>query len=272
VPPSDGFVTANGLRFHYLERGSPANPPLLLLHGFGNQAHIWDPFAATVADRYHVFALDSRGHGDTDHAAEYGDQLNADDTLAVCDALSLRRMTMIGFSMGAANAMIVISRQPALVERLVLVDRGPESDPRGRERMARAMSQARGTFTSRDEALAYIRMANPRRSEELVEASLSHAFRELADGSYELKSDSKLRERFIGGGGSGTDLWRCMEAIRCPTLIIRGGDSDVLPPEVAERMLQMLPNARLEVVPNAGHTVMLDNPAEFNRAVGSWLP
>ncbi|HEX6513861.1 MAG TPA: alpha/beta hydrolase, partial [Chloroflexota bacterium] len=137
MPPRDGFLTVNSLRLHYLEWGEPTRPPLLLQHGFGNQAHIWDPFAATVADRYHVFALDSRGHGDSDHADDYGDELNASDTLAACEALGLQRLTLIGFSMGGANALICVSRRPELVERLVLVDRGPDSDPRGRERMAR---------------------------------------------------------------------------------------------------------------------------------------
>jgi pimeloyl-ACP methyl ester carboxylesterase len=270
--PRDGFVQANGLRLHYCEWGHASKPPLLLLHGFGNQAHIWDPFAETVVDRFHIYALDSRGHGDSDHAGEYGDTHNADDTVAVIDALGLTRLTLIGFSMGAANAMILISRRPDIVERLVIVDRGPESDPRGRERMARAISQARATFPDRDEALAYIRMANPRRSEALVQASLQHAFRALPDGTYQLKYDQKLRDRFMGHGGSGVDLWNCLEAVKCPTLIVRGGESDILPPAVAERMVDMLPDARLEIVPGAGHTVMLDNPEGFNRVVGAFLP
>lgn len=272
MEPRDGFVQANGLRLHYCEWGDPAKPPLLLLHGFGNQAHIWDPFLETVGDRYHAFALDSRGHGDSDHADAYGDSLNADDTMAAIDALGLTRFTLIGFSMGAANAMIVISRRPGLVERLVLVDRGPESDPRGRERMARAISQARTVFPNREEALAYIRMANPRRSEDLVQSSLRHAFRERPDGGFELKYDQKLRDRFMGHGGSGVDLWKCLEAIKCPTLLVRGGESDILPPAIADRMVAMLPDARLEIVPGAGHTVMLDNPSGFNQVVGAFLP
>lgn len=272
MEPREGYVDANGLRLHYLEWGSAGDQPLLLLHGFGNQAHIWDPFADTVCDRYHIYALDSRGHGDSDHAEAYGDELNAGDTLAVCDALGLSRITLVGFSMGAANALIVISRRPGLVDRLVLVDRGPESNPEGRARMSRAISQARSAFPNRDEALAYIRMANPRRSEDLVQASLRHAFRELPDGSYQLKYDQKLRERFLGHTGSGVDLWTCLEAVRCPTLLVRGGESDILAPTVAERMVAMLPDARLEVVPNAGHTVMLDNPSGFNRVVGAFLP
>lgn len=272
MTPNDGFVQANGLRLHYLEWGSADHPPLLLLHGFGNQAHMWDLFAPTVAGRYHVYALDSRGHGDSDHAQEYGDELNASDTAAVIDALGLRRLTLVGFSMGGANAMIVTSRQPDLVERLIIVDRGPHGGEAGRQRMARALSQARATFPNRDEALAYIRLANPKRPEELVQRSLDHAFRAQPDGSYQLKYDQKLRDRFMAGSAAGVDLWKCLEGIHCPVLIVRGGDSDVLLPDVAETMVQMLPNARLEVVPGAGHNVAQDQPDAFNRVAGAFLP
>ncbi|MFI5269738.1 MAG: alpha/beta fold hydrolase, partial [Chloroflexota bacterium] len=90
--------------------------------------------------------------------------------------------------------------------------------------------------------------------------------------SHQLKYDQKLRDRFLGHAGSGVDLWKCLEAVRCPTLIVRGGESDILAPAVAEKMVSMLPDARLEVVPNAGHTVMLENPSDFNRVVGAFLP
>lgn len=272
MDPREGFVQVNGLRLHYLEWGSASRPPLLLLHGFGNEAHIWDRFAPTVVERYHIFALDSRGHGDSDHAEEYGDELNASDTVAVCDALRLERLSLVGFSMGGGNAIIVTSRQPERVERLVIVDRGPVSNPAGRERMNRAVGQAKSVFANADEALAYIRLANPRRPEDLVQASLRHAFRSLADGSYELKYDSKLREGRDGHRGSPVDWWKCLEAIHCPVLIVRGGESDILAQDVAEKMLTVLKDAKLEVVPGAGHPVMMDNPEGFNRVVGDWLP
>jgi esterase len=272
MDPRDGFVHANGLRLHYLEWGSAAHPPLLLLHGFGNEAHIWDRFAPTVSERYHVFALDSRGHGDSDRADEYDDEHNAADTIAVCDVLGLQRLSLVGFSMGGGSAILVTSQQPDRIERLVIVDRGPVSNPAGRERLNRAISQAQSVFANAAEALAYIRLANPRRPEDLVQASLRHAFRKLPDGRYELKYDPKLREGRAGHRGSAVDWWRCLEAIRCPVLIVRGGESDVLAQGVAEKMLAVLPNATLEMVPGAGHTVMMDNPEGFNRVVGEWLP
>ena len=270
MDPRDGFLQANGLRFHYLEWGAADSPPLLLLHGFGNEAHIWDRFAPLVAERYRVIALDSRGHGDTDHAGEYGDEHNVADFVAILEAFGIQQLTLVGFSMGGGTSILFTSRQPERVRRLVIVDRGPETNPRGRERMARAVSQARDTFLNREEALAYIRLANPKRPEELVQASLDHAFRAKPDGSYELKYDRKLRQGF-GHRGTSADLWAAVEAISCPTLLVRGGDSDILAQDVAERMVQRMANARLEVVPNAGHPVMTDNPPEFNRVVSAFL-
>lgn len=270
MEPRDGFVAANGLRFHYLAWGAPAQPPLLLLHGFGNEAHIWDVFAPLVAERYQVIALDSRGHGDSDHADEYGDEHNVADFRAILEALGIDRLSLIGFSMGGGTATLFTSRQPERVERLVIVDRGPETDPRGRERMQRAISKARDRFATREEALAYIRLANPKRPEELVQKSLNHAFRVCDDGSYELKQDRKLRRAF-GHRGSSEDGWAALDAIRCPTLIVRGGDSDILAADVAEKMAKRMANARLEVVPHAGHPVMMDNPPEFNRVVAAFL-
>src|SRR5947209_10106848 len=65
VPPADRYVELNGLPFHYLDWGNPQLPPLLLLHGGGLTAHTWDMSALLLRDRYHLIALDQRGHGDS---------------------------------------------------------------------------------------------------------------------------------------------------------------------------------------------------------------
>jgi pimeloyl-ACP methyl ester carboxylesterase len=154
----------------------------------------------------------------------------------------------------------------------VIVDRGPEGNPRGRERLAETVAQARAIFPNRQEAAAYVRQANPRRSPEAVEASLTYAFREQPDGSFSLKYDQRLRDRFLEREGSGVDLWQAIDHISCPVLIVRGGESDVLSDEVARKMQARLPNALYETVPGAGHTVMLDNPPGFNAVVEPFFP
>ncbi|MHB8619136.1 MAG: alpha/beta fold hydrolase [Chloroflexota bacterium] len=267
----DGSIHAHGLIFHYLEWGSPDSPPLVLLHGFGNQAHLWDGFAPTAAARHHVYAFDLRGHGDTEHAETYGNRLNAQDLEALVDALSLAPFGLVGFSMGGIASMLYASDHPNAVSRLVLVDVGPEMDPRGLARLKATIGQARSTFATRDETLAYIRLANPRMSEGLVVQALGYAFRPRSDGSYEMKYDERLRASFGRGGTGSASLWERLTRIGCPTLIVRGEDSDLFMHDTALRMLDVLPDARLETVAGAGHAAMLDNPEGFNAAVGAFL-
>ncbi len=62
---TDHTIEARGIAFHYLEWGDPSSPPMVLLHGLTGHAHIWDHMAPRLAERFHVFALDQRGHGDS---------------------------------------------------------------------------------------------------------------------------------------------------------------------------------------------------------------
>lgn len=146
VESRDGFIEANGLRFHYLEWGEAGAPALCLFHGFGNQAHIWDLCAPVLAGRYHIYAFDSRGHGDTDYASDYGVEFNAADARALIDELGLERLSLIGFSMGGITTIHFASDQPGRVERLVLVDVGPEVNPAGARGMRATVAQAQSRF------------------------------------------------------------------------------------------------------------------------------
>jgi len=100
---------------------------------------------------------------------------------------------------------------------------------------------------------------------------LSHNLKQLPSGKWTWKFDQK---RLGAGGRSGAGpegLWEDVRKIRCPTLIVRGGESDILAPEAAERMRAVIPNSRVTVVPGAGHSVMGDNPPGFAAAVREFL-
>ena len=103
--PKSKFVKANGLNFHYLDWGSPNNPVILLLHGFAQQAHSWDFVSLSFADKYRVIALDQRGHGDSDWAADgdYSPEIQQIDIKAIVGALSLNKFILMGLSMGAVS-------------------------------------------------------------------------------------------------------------------------------------------------------------------------
>ena len=98
----DRFVTVNGLRIHYLDWGSPEKPPFIMLHGIGRVAHSFDHIAPAFMDRYHVLAIDMRGHGDSAWSPEgaYLVEDHAKYLEAIVEKLGLRGLTLLGNSTG----------------------------------------------------------------------------------------------------------------------------------------------------------------------------
>jgi pimeloyl-ACP methyl ester carboxylesterase len=102
--------------------------------------------------------------------------------------------------------------------------------------------------------------------------------RQSAEGRYEIKNDAALgTEAEIAklapenGRYHITSLWDALEGIKCRTLILRGGASGVFPRDVAARMVERMPVAKLQSVGAAGHAVMMDNPSEFSARVAEFL-
>jgi pimeloyl-ACP methyl ester carboxylesterase len=174
--------------------------------------------------------------------------------------------------MGGRVAIAYAGRQPARVERLVVVDIGPEIAPAGRARVGQTMGQAPERFATVAEALAYQRANNPRYTDALLRHRVEHGLRALPDGGFAWKYDRALRDAVRAGRWRDTiDLWPLWRAVACPTLLVRGADSDVLSPEIAKRMLEENPRATLVEVPGAGHTVPGDQPEAFQALVAEFL-
>src|SRR2546430_2595448 len=114
-------------------------------------------------------------------------------------------------------------------------------------------------------AVAWARAANPRYTETMLRHRVTHGTRP-ANGGLVWKYDRAIRDAVRSGQWRDpVDLWPLWSAIACPTLIVRGAESDVLAPETAKRMLATNPHARLVEVPGAGHTVPGEQPAPFQR-------
>lgn len=133
LEPVSRFETVDGFRLHYLDWGNESAPPLLLLHGNGPNAHFWDTFAPAMASFFRVIAWDAPHYGDSD-APENGvhDQARKVALLhSFADQLGLKRFILVGHSMGGQTGISYAALYPEDVERLVLVDIGPnrEFDP-----------------------------------------------------------------------------------------------------------------------------------------------
>ncbi|HET9314241.1 MAG TPA: alpha/beta hydrolase [Vicinamibacteria bacterium] len=268
------MVSANGLRFHCVEWGDPQARPIVLLHGITGHARTWDRLAHDLAHAYRVIAIDQRGHGDSQAPpdGEYDTPLLAQDLGAIVDALGLGAFALLGLSMGGRVAMAFAGTQPARVERLVIVDIGPDIHLPGLQRVRGMMAGASERIESVEQAVEYVRRANPRYDAAELRRRVEHGLKQLPDGGLAWKYDRALREMMRSGvRRDDMDLWGPLARIPCPTLVVRGAESDILSPEIADKMLRALPHGTLVEIPDAGHTVPGDQPAAFARAVRAFL-
>ena len=274
VQPQDKTVVANGLKLHYLDWGGEGQSPMVLLHGLRGHAHSWDDVSAALCAQYRVLALDQRGRGDSEWApdGDYSTQAYVDDLAAICDALNLPPFILVGHSMGGRNSMAFTARYPEKVQQLIIVDVGPTIDPRGAERIKQEIQAVPEAFDSFDAVVAYMSQQNRYASDAVLRRRLRYATQDLPNGKVGWRYDSAIREQSRKGTAPpAVDLWPQLAQITCPTLIVRGVDTDLLSPEVAQRMLNTLPNAQLAEVQRAAHMVFEENPEGFIEAVRQYL-
>ncbi len=279
-PTSVRASAADGLQLHLLE-WSREGVPLLLLHGYGNEAHIWDDFAPAVASHYRTLALDLRGHGDSawDPEGHYDYGASVRDLESICAALGLERLVLVGHSLGGRIATLFAGSHAEQMAGLVIVDAGPELDPRGVLRIRLdAQSDRNASFDSEADYARALSLAYPAARPHALQRMARHGLRRGEDGRLVPKLDPALR-RAAGTAESPEEaaqrerettvaLWQALAAVKCPTLLVRGAASDVLSPETADRMVdEVLADGRLAVIPQSGHSVMTDNPDGFRDAV-----
>ena len=248
----------------------------MLLHGVGQTCHTWDLFAAAMSEHFHVMAFDQRGHGDTDWARDkdYSRASMVKDAKAFTDELGLDRFFLTGMSMGGANSLAFTANYPDKVEALVVVDVGPRVEPKGVKHIRDFMKNYR-EFDSLDKAAAVIHKFNPRRSLEIIRKyTVVYNLKQLPSGKWTWKYDKALRRPGANRRGTPDEtkqLWRLLESIQCPTLVVRGSGSDTISNEVAAEMAERIPNGRLAVVPESGHLVPGDNPIGFLEVLNGFL-
>lgn len=264
--PRDGRANVGDLSLHYVEWGDPQAPPMVLLHGFMAHARTWDLFAADLARDYRVIAVDQRGHGDSDPGPEYGPELYVRDLEGLVRALALPPFVLVGMSMGGRNSIVYASRHPEMVRRLVIVDIGPEAPPPFSPRPG--APEDPGVFDSPAQVADFLRGQDPYPPEDYRQRVAAHSVRQRPDGKYVWKWHEGL---LAGPSPVAGDYWAMVRAIQCPTLVVRGAESPILPREMAERMVAALRQGKLVEVPRSGHAVQEDNAPALIAAVREFL-
>ena len=266
-----------GVRLHYLDWGNEGKPWMLCVHGSAQNAHMWDFTALAFCDRYHIVAVDQRGHGDSDWApnGEYDRTSYVSDVGQVVDNLGMDKLVLMGLSLGGSNAVAYAAANPERLRALVVVDVGPESSGAG-ERAVNAFVTQTDVLDTYEEFVQRVIEYSPFRPEWQVRSSLRHSVRQLPDGRWTWKYDPALRDparraQRQAARPESASRWELWERVACPTLIVRGEKSDMLSRDVADRMVERNFNSRLVEVPNAGHRVPGDNPAAFEAALRDFL-
>jgi pimeloyl-ACP methyl ester carboxylesterase len=255
--------------------------PCVLVHGLGDAACVWNHLANQLMSAFRLIGMELRGHGDSawDPERRYDNDVLAGDLSKIVALLGLKKIALVGHSLGAAVAIRFAADNPGVVSGLVIVDFGPELDETGVNEVLRGFADAPETFASAEQyaewLVAHRPLADPSQLRQLAHGTL----RQSPSGQWRLKADPALatasqisKLEVSQGRYRYPELWSALERIKCPTLVVRGMGSGILPHDVAARMADgVLSAGRLVTVAGAGHAVMMDNPAEFTRQVTNFL-
>jgi pimeloyl-ACP methyl ester carboxylesterase len=271
------FTTPDGLTLAGDAWGAPQHAPVLLMHGGGQTHHAWAGTGRALAKRgWYALALDLRGHGDSDWAADgdYGLEAFARDLVAVARALP-RPPVLVGASLsGLAGLLAQGEAETAVFAALVLVDVTPRLDPQGTQNIIGFMS-ARLTdgFATLEEAADSIAAYNPHRPRPKDLSGLAKNLRRHPDGRWRWHWDPA----FMSGTrppdihAHHDRLFAASRALRLPTLLVRGRMSDLVTVEAAQEFLDLAPHAQFADVSGAGHMVAGDRNDLFTEAVVGFL-
>jgi pimeloyl-ACP methyl ester carboxylesterase len=264
--------------------GNPDDPPVVFLHGAGQNRRAWDEAARSVARAgWHAVTVDHRGHGDSDWPIEssYDWDHFGDDVEALIDRFS-RPPVMVGASLGGMSALIAQGRSDTQLYRaLVLVDVTPRMELDGVKRIVGFMAAHPEGFDSLDDASQVIADYTGRPKPDSPEG-LRQVLRHGDDGRWRWHWDI----RFLEGradeilsaqeGTERSDAIRTMlldaaSQVRVPTLVVRGAQSDMVSPEAVREFVDIVPGSRFVDVADAGHMVAGDQNDHFVSAVLEFL-
>jgi pimeloyl-ACP methyl ester carboxylesterase len=273
----ENSVIANGIRLRYVDwEGS--GPDVVLVHPTGFVADIWAPLAEELSSRYHVVALDCRGHGDSDKPEQYSICDLVDDLGAFIVAAGLRQPIGIGHSAGATSIAGLEAKRPDCFQAVVLMDpvlsydqstapRTLETDP-----LARGALKRRAVWPNREEIYQAYRSKPPFETwnERPLREYIEHGFRDRDDGSVELKCSPESEAGMYLRGAHTLAAGEIIPKVRCPALLLRGQKSHVFSDAISRRTLGLLPRGSLVNIPG-GHFAPFEHTDVMVDAVGSLL-
>jgi 3-oxoadipate enol-lactonase len=243
-------------------------PVVVLLHGFPLSRAMWQEQLSSIGSIYRVIAPDLRGHGDSPvPEGAYTMDAMADDVVEMLETLEIAGPVVVGgLSMGGYVALSLVARYPTRVRGLILMDTRAGADTpeaaQGREATAQAVLAADSANAVVDSMLPrlFCKMTLEQRPErvEPMKAIMAKTAPQGIAGA-------------LRGMAARPDRRGDLPKIVVPTLVLVGAEDVITPPAEAKAMAEAIPNAQLEVIPNAGHMAPYENPSVANAAILRFL-
>jgi pimeloyl-ACP methyl ester carboxylesterase len=275
-PDRLSFAGAGGIKLATDAWGDASAPPLVLLHGGGQTRGAWGEAGPQFAALgWRVFAVDLRGHGETDWSPDgaYGIGLFADDVRAIAASLDAPPV-LVGASLGGLCSLLAAGEEPrAAVRALVLVDVAHRPHAAGVARVVEFMSARPEGFASVEEAASAVAAYLPHRTAPQVAAGLERNLRRRGD-RWVWHWDPRMLGSFGAKNPRIASPERNIAAARAvgePILLVRGGSSDVITEEIAEEFVGLVDGAERVDVSGAGHMVAGDRNDRFIAAMEPFL-
>jgi pimeloyl-ACP methyl ester carboxylesterase len=267
-------------RMAYWQWGDPANDRVVVcVHGLTRQGRDFDTLARALAPEFRVVCPDVAGRGASDWLADpmgYAVPAYVADMVTLLARLQARELQWVGTSMGGLIGLGVAALPGSPVQRLLLNDVGPTIEYEALQRIGTYVGLP-VRWSSREEAYDALwlisRTFGPHTAEQW--ATLSAPMVKADGDGFVPHYDPAIGQPFrsitpeIARAGEAA-LWQAYDRVRCPTLLLRGAESDLLSADTAHAMTQRGPRARLHEVPGVGHAPTLVQPDQVE-VVARWL-
>lgn len=268
----------DGLKLHCRDYPAAGNKiPVICIPGLTRNARDFAHFGSIMKDDRRIIMVNLRGRGDSEYAKDsstYHPKIYVADVIKLMNELKIPKAIFLGTSLGGIVTMVLAASHPERVAGAMLNDIGPEVDPEGLERIGNHVGQGRSFETwahaARDIASSSHDIFPDYDLNDWIAFS-KKLYRMNSSGRIKLDYDLKIAEPFDSKGGGSAALWKALESLKSsPTLLLRGELSDLFSTETAARMLDVLDQGELAVIPRVGHAPSLEEPAALE-AIASFL-
>ena len=270
--PDPKMVNTGELELATYEYGDPKNPTVLMLHGFVSSGLTWHDVSTALSVRWYVIALDQRCRSMSDHApgGDYSVDAYVSDVANVLDKSGIGRVALVGHSMGAYNSVVFAATHPEMVTSVVLFDHVPDLNFAALKQTAATIAALDLDFSSWDEAREWQKAALPLASDDAVARRLHSRMVEL-EGRTTWREAPEIRSYQRDHQISAEERWKNFKGIRCRTLLMLGGNSELVTDKTAEKASAIVPGGSWLRISGAGHNVFEDNSVDSIAAVTEFL-